>query len=176
MEEHYSVRRLGLALTLALDYWVCGWAQQLQPSSSPAALRPAEQAVDSYCTGPHARISQQKAAAYHLQCLLFCCCSLRLASHEEMPCMGQRGRCSVLFPRDRSWFIYTISNSFDQIILSPATILYNTTPSVSNSVSNCRSFDFFNPKFDHSSYSKICAKYHFFIVACFISTSSWRTV
>ena len=158
MEELCSVRRLGLGL--ALDYWVCGWAQQLQSSSSPspAALRPAEQAVDSYCTGPHARISQQKAAAYHLQCLLFCCCSLRLASHEEMPCMGQRGRCSVLFPRDRSWFIYTISNSFDQIILSPATILYNTTPSVSN----CRSFDFFNPKFGHSSYSKIYAKHYFF--------------
>ena len=30
------------------------------------------------------------------------------------------------------------------------------------SVSNYRSFDFFNPKFDHSSYSKIYAKYHFF--------------
>ena len=29
-------------------------------------------------------------------------------------------------------------------------------------VSNCRSFDLFNSKFDHSSYSKICAKYHFF--------------
>ena len=133
----------------------------------PAALCPAEQAVDSYCTGPHARISHQKAAAYHLQCLLLCCCSLRLASHEEMPCMGQRGRCSVLFPRDRSWFIYTLSNSFDQIILSPATILYNTTPSIPN----YRSFDFFNPKFDHSSYLKICAKHHFFVVACFINTS-----
>ena len=40
------------------------------------------------------------------------------------------------------------------------------------SVPNYRSFDFFDTKFDHSSYSKICAKHHFFIVACFISTSS----
>jgi hypothetical protein len=38
--------------------------------------------LDSNCTGPHARISEQKAAACHLQCLLFCCCSIRLASHE----------------------------------------------------------------------------------------------
>ena len=29
-------------------------------------------------------------------------------------------------------------------------------------VPNYRLFDFFNPKFDHSSYSKICAKHHFF--------------
>ena len=32
---------------------------------------------------------------------------------------------------------------------------------VTPSVPNCRSFDFFNPKFDHSSYSKICVKHHF---------------
>jgi len=30
------------------------------------------------------------------------------------------------------------------------------------SVRNYSSFDFFNPKFDHSSYSKIYAKYHLF--------------
>ena len=30
------------------------------------------------------------------------------------------------------------------------------------SVSNYRSFDFFDLKFDHSSYSKICAKHNFF--------------
>ena len=30
------------------------------------------------------------------------------------------------------------------------------------SVPNYRSFDFFNLKFDHSSYSKICTKYQFF--------------
>ena len=30
------------------------------------------------------------------------------------------------------------------------------------SVPNYKSFDFFNPKFDHSSYSKIYAKHHFF--------------
>ena len=30
------------------------------------------------------------------------------------------------------------------------------------SVPNCRSFDFFDPKFDHPSYSKICAKYDLF--------------
>jgi len=29
-------------------------------------------------------------------------------------------------------------------------------------VLNYRLFDFFNLKFNHSSYSKICAKYHFF--------------
>ena len=28
------------------------------------------------------------------------------------------------------------------------------------SVSNCKLFDFFELKFDYSSYSKICAKYH----------------
>ena len=33
---------------------------------------------------------------------------------------------------------------------------------ITRSISNCRSFDFFDQKFDHSSYSKICAKYHFF--------------
>ena len=127
MEELCSVRRLGLGL--ALDYWVCGWAQQLQSSSSsspsPAALRPAEQAVDSYCTGPHARISQQKAAAYHLQCLLFCCCSLRLASHEEMPCMGQCGHCSVL-PRDvQDLVVYNIQLFWSNNSISPGYIFYN---------------------------------------------------
>jgi hypothetical protein len=30
------------------------------------------------------------------------------------------------------------------------------------SIPNYSSFDFFNPKFDHSSYLKICVKYHFF--------------
>jgi len=30
------------------------------------------------------------------------------------------------------------------------------------SVPNYNSFDFFDPEFNHSSYSKICAKYHFF--------------
>ena len=34
--------------------------------------------------------------------------------------------------------------------------------SVNTFVPNYRSFDFFDPKFDHSSYSKIYAKYHFF--------------
>ena len=44
------------------------------------------------------------------------------------------------------------------------------------SVTNYRSFDFFDPKFDHSSYPKICAKYiTSFVVACFINTSSSRT-
>ena len=42
---------------------------------------------------------------------------------------------------------------------SPRTFyMYKYTPSVPN----YRSFDFFNPKFDNSSYSKIYAKYHFF--------------
>ena len=34
--------------------------------------------------------------------------------------------------------------------------------SLRQSVSNCRSFVFFNLKFYHSYYSKICAKYHLF--------------
>jgi hypothetical protein len=29
-------------------------------------------------------------------------------------------------------------------------------------ISNYKTFDFFDIKFDHSSYSKICAKYQFF--------------
>ena len=37
----------------------------------------------------------------------------------------------------------------------------NDTPSIPN----CNSFDFFNPKFDHSSCSKNCVKYHFFCCA-----------
>jgi len=32
------------------------------------------------------------------------------------------------------------------------------------SVLNYNSFDFFGPKFDHLSYSKIYAKYHFFLL------------
>jgi len=32
------------------------------------------------------------------------------------------------------------------------------------SIPNCKSFDFFNIKFDHSSYSKFCKKYHFFLL------------
>ena len=43
---------------------------------------------------------------------------------------------------------------FELVVLFP---ILNTP-----SVPNCRSLDFFNPKFDHSSYSKICAKHHFF--------------
>ena len=35
------------------------------------------------------------------------------------------------------------------------------------SVSNYSSFDFFDPKFDYSSYSKNCAKYHFFYYGLF---------
>ena len=40
----------------------------------------------------------------------------------------------------------------------------NTTTllAITPSVSNYRSFELFDLKFDHSSYSKICAKYHFF--------------
>ena len=30
------------------------------------------------------------------------------------------------------------------------------------SILNCKTFDVFGSKFDHSSYSKICVKYHFF--------------
>ena len=30
------------------------------------------------------------------------------------------------------------------------------------SILNCKTFDFFDTKFDHSSYSKIYAKHHFF--------------
>ena len=40
------------------------------------------------------------------------------------------------------------------------------------SVPNYRSFDFFDLKFDHSSYSKIYVKYPFFVMACFINKSS----
>ena len=42
------------------------------------------------------------------------------------------------------------------------------------SIPNYRSFDFFDIKFDHSSYSKIYVKYHFFVSACFINTSTSR--
>jgi len=33
-------------------------------------------------------------------------------------------------------------------------------------IPNCKSFDFFNIKFDHSSYSKFYSKYHFFNLLC----------
>ena len=39
-----------------------------------------------------------------------------------------------------------------------STILLQCT----QSILNCKSFDFFNIKFDHSSYSKFCTKYHLF--------------
>jgi len=39
-------------------------------------------------------------------------------------------------------------------------------------IPNCKSFDFFNIKFDHSSYLKFCIKYHFFVVYWFINKSS----
>jgi hypothetical protein len=39
------------------------------------------------------------------------------------------------------------------------------------SIPNYNSFDFFDPKFDHSSYSKIYAKYHIFCCV-FINKSS----
>ena len=40
------------------------------------------------------------------------------------------------------------------------------------SVPNYKSFDFFNLKFDHSSYSKIYANITSFVVACFMNTPS----
>ena len=48
-------------------------------------------------------------------------------------------------------------------------ILYGTRVNVgvwrlqaTQSILNCKTFDFFDTKFDHSSYSKIYVKYHFF--------------
>jgi len=46
--------------------------------------------------------------------------------------------------------------------------------SYTQSIPNCKSFDFFNIKFDHSSYSKFYTKYHFFVVYWFINKSSSR--
>jgi len=37
-----------------------------------------------------------------------------------------------------------------------------TAKLTTQSIPNCKTFDFFDTKFDHSSYSKICVKYHFF--------------
>ena len=45
----------------------------------------------------------------------------------------------------------------------PRSLILLTTPIVSN----YRSFDFFNLKFDHSSYSKIYVKHHFFCCELF---------
>jgi len=45
---------------------------------------------------------------------------------------------------------------------------YKLVEILSPSVLNYMSFDFFDYKFDHSSYSKFCIKYHFFVMACFI--------
>jgi len=42
------------------------------------------------------------------------------------------------------------------------------------SVPNCKSFDFFNINFDHSSYSKFYTKYHFFCCVLVINKSSSR--
>jgi len=48
----------------------------------------------------------------------------------------------------------------NQMLLSLTKITKNTT----QFIPNCKSFDFFNIKFDHSSYSKFCTKYHSFLL------------
>ena len=53
-------------------------------------------------------------------------------------------------------------------------IVHVSCISITQSIPNYKTFDFFDIKFDHSSYSKICVKYHFFVVVWFINKNSSR--
>ena len=53
--------------------------------------------------------------------------------------------------------------------------MYANIYQYTQSIPNYKSFDFFNIKFDHSSYSKFYTKYYFFfVVYWFINKSSSR--
>ena len=73
-------------------------------------------------------------------------CECRIASFSLTVCFCSRFEC------------------FDHLEMLRQNVAdyYSTKIKNTPSVSNYKSFDFFNLKFDHSSYSKICTKYRFF--------------
>ena len=73
-------------------------------------------------------------------------CECRIASFSLTVCFCSRFEC------------------FDHLEMLRLNVAdyYSTKIKNTPSVLNYMSFDFFNLKFDHSFYSKICVKYHFF--------------
>ena len=88
------------------------------------------------------------------------------AVHGRGPCFGVRGaRLDGGLGPPELWRVRLHGSR--QVAIQKLRILYYP-------VSNSKSFDFFDFKFDHSFYSKICTKYHFFCCGCFINTRSSR--
>ena len=93
-------------------------------------------------------------SSHVLPCFFWTCTNCKVSSSAKSVCKSNMLSEDYLRLWTSKFMVLVIFFTFKFII-----VLLGTP-----SVPNCRSFDFFNSKFDYSSYLKICAKHHFFLL------------